>query len=250
VDGSCGDPDKFRKSGLSWRPLCHGIVIPDLEFQELGLRLRGMFRGQRDAFARLANGGKLISRNDFWRFVHDELGMDDDEVINHLFNAIDVAGDGCITPAEFKLFFTQKGTKEQIAKESKAVLDKSLQEFRAHIQGMSQVQWWALEEFVGADDGVRVDRRQFHRFMHEKLAVDDEDCISNIYKLVDNDGDGYISPSEFKVIGLGREENERPPWELRFDTDKTLTEVRMKMQAQKQTVEDVNGGDSALVSSL
>jgi len=150
--------------------------------------LRTMFKSREKAFDSL--GGKddgRIDEEELNLFVKKHLGYMDEEKNKRLFKYIDEDQDGFVTQPEFKAFFQPQGETAKVVQFKEAI--------KAHFKTAKD----AFDELGGKDDG-RIDKDEFYNFVRDHLGYDDPVLTEQLFNVIDDSNDGYITKSEFKSL--------------------------------------------------
>lgn len=152
---------------------------------ELKGSLKTKVNGPKEAFEKLGGGGDgMIDQSEFSTFLRDELGYDDDGLIDRLFALIDHDGTGQITQAKFKNIFSS----HDMIKELTIVL-----------KGKDKHGPSVFNRIGGGDDG-KIDRGEFREFLRTELGYPNVEANDRLFDLLDADGNGFITKDEFMTV--------------------------------------------------
>lgn len=187
--------------------------------------LRETFKTRKEAFAKL--GGKddgKIDKDEFKKFVAENMGIRDAGKAEKIFNAIDDNRSGDISNAEFKALFQPDG---EVAK---------VMEFKEDLRLKFQNKSSAFSQLGGGDDG-RIDRMEFRCFLEKHLGYENHDLNDQLFNIVDDDNNGYITKGEFEALFLTQTAKAA---ELR---NKLKEKLQEKFKSRKQAFNWLGGGD-------
>lgn len=192
------------------------------DFKEL---LRETFRSRRDAFERL--GGQddgQIDRNEFKEFVKKHMGISDEKKIGRLFDLIDDNHNEFISHAEFKALFHPDG---EVAK---------VIAFKEDLRQKFKNRSAAFQLLGGSDDG-KIDRQEFQQFLKEHLGYEDFRLNEQLFDIIDDDNNGFITKGEFEALFLTQTAR---AVELRDNLKRMLQD---KFRSRKQAFNFLGGHD-------
>jgi Ca2+-binding EF-hand superfamily protein len=129
---------------------------------------------------------------------------------------------------------------------AKDVSDTALREFRDQIKSMFKSEKEAFAK-LGGDD-ARIDVHTLRKFLCEELNLPDDERINKLFNTIDANGDGIISPAEFKAVFRSRKNSisffvsatfEQPLISRQSDlSNPELLELRDKLKGMCRTFEN------------
>jgi len=199
--------------------------VENHEMDDFKSMLRETFKSRKDAFDKL--GGKddgKIDLEEFCAFVNQHMGITDARKAKKLFMAIDDNQNESISHAEFKALFQPDG---EVAK---------VVEFKEDLRTKFRNRHAAFEQLGGKDDG-KIDKEEFQNFLCKQMGYDNRDLNEQLFNIVDDDNNGYITKGEFEALFLTQTAK---AVELRNNLKQKLQE---KFKSRKQAFNWLGGGD-------
>jgi len=171
---------------VEFKSVFQGETAELTEFKEC---LKEMFKSRGKAFDDV--GGKddgRIDQEEMVAFLKKHVGSDDDAA-RKLFKQIDADGSGYVSKGEFKALFQADGETATII------------EFKDKLKTMFKSRKEAFDKLGGSDD-AKIDKDEFNTFLSKELHYRDTEVCQQLFAVIDDDGDGFITKGEFEALFL------------------------------------------------
>jgi len=211
-----------------FRNLFEGDIAELTEFRE---NLKEHFKSRMKAFDEL--GGRddgLIDQDEFKSALLKQLHYDrnNPRLIDRLFWSIDANNNGTISRAEFKAIFQPDGETAKVI------------EFKDALKETFKSSKDAFNKLGGSDD-CRIDPEEFQEFLAKELGYKDRDLNAQLFQMVDDNSDGWISRGEFQSLFLHHTAKEI---DLK---NKLREEFKEKFKSRKDAFNRLGGKDDAQI---
>jgi len=162
----------------------------DPDVMDFKARLQSRFTSVKRAFQKLDTSlDSFIDLSEFQAFCVEALGYTDPDLVKRIFQAIDDDHNAVISKAEFLALFGSKGEVGVVAEFREAIK----KQFRSTVE--------AFDALGGSDDGL-IGRDEFLDFLRDRNLLEDmpKELIEQLFCLIDENSDGYISKNEFRAV--------------------------------------------------